>query len=169
VILFSTLNLEEASMWTAANRKSYERKGLRYPSDMTDAEWVLVKPLVDVPQHGQGRRRQVDLREVLNAVFYILETGCQWRALPRDLPPRSTVHGYFIRWQCDRTLSKLHHELYVQAREQAGKEASPTTAIVDSQSIRSAERGAERRIRLAGMPARRSRDASAMRSSMRSG
>jgi transposase len=59
-----------------------------------------VKPLVDVPQRGQGRRRQVDLREVLNAVFYILETGCQWRALPRDLPPRSTVHDYFIRWQC---------------------------------------------------------------------
>ena len=113
--------------------------------------------------------RQVDLREVPNAVFYTLETGCQWRALPRDLPPRSTVHGYFIRWQCDRTLSKLHHELYVHAREQTGKEASPTTAIVDSQSIRSAERGAERRIRLAGMPARRSRDASAMRSSIRSG
>ena len=76
-------------MWTAANRKSYERKGLRYPSDMTDAEWALVEPLVDVPQRGQGRRRRVDLREVLNAVFYILETGCQWRALPRDLPPRS--------------------------------------------------------------------------------
>ena len=125
-------------MWTAANRKSHERKGLRYPSDMTEAEWSLVKPVVDVPQRGQGRRRQVDLREVLNAVFYILETGCQWRALPRDLPPRSTVHDYFIRWQCDRTLAKLHHELYVQAREQAGKEASPTTAIVDSQSVKSA-------------------------------
>src|SRR5512134_1326375 len=98
-------------------------------------------PLVDVPRRGQGRRRQVDLREVLNAIFYILETGCQWRALPRDLPPRSTVHDYFIRSQCDRTLVKLHHELYVQAREQAGKEASPTTAVVDSQSVKSAERG----------------------------
>jgi transposase len=155
-------------MWTAANRRSYERKGLRYPSDMTDAEWALVKPLVDVPRRGQGRRRQVDLREVLNAVFYILETGCQWRALPRDLPPRSTVHDYFIRWQCDRTLEKLHHELYVRAREQAGKETSPTTAIVDSQSVKSAERGAERRIRSATMPARRSRGASAMRSWIRS-
>ena len=69
--------------------------------------------------------------------------GCQWRALPRDLPPRSTVHGYFIRWQCDRTLTRLHHALYVQVREQAGKQASPTTAIVDSQSVKSAERGAK--------------------------
>jgi transposase len=155
-------------MWTAANRRSYERKGLRYPSDMTEAEWALVKPLVDVPQRGQGRRRVVDLREVLNAIFYILETGCQWRALPRDLPPRSTVHDYFIRWQCDRTLMKLHHELYVQVREQAGKEASPTTAIVDSQSVKSAERGAKPRIRSVTMPARRSRGASAMRSWIRS-
>jgi lipopolysaccharide/colanic/teichoic acid biosynthesis glycosyltransferase len=65
----------EVSMWTAANRKSYERKGLRYPSDMTDAEWGLMKPLVDVPQRGQGRRRQVDLREVLNAVFYMDSPG----------------------------------------------------------------------------------------------
>ena len=133
---------------------------------MTDAEWALVKPLVDIPQRGQGRRRRVDLREVLNAVFYVLATGCQWRALPRDLPPRSTVHGYFIRWQCDRTLTRLHHALYVQAREQAGKEASPTTAIIDSQSVKSAERGAKSLIRSATTPARRSRGASAMRSSI---
>lgn len=156
-------------MWTAENRKNYERKGLRYPSDMTDAEWALVEPLVDVPQRGQGRRRRVDLREVLNAVFYILETGCQWRALPRDLPPRSTVHDYFIRWQCDRTLIKLHHELYVQAREQAGKEASPTTAVIDSQSVKSAERGGKARIPWATTPARRSKGASAMPSLIRSG
>jgi transposase len=160
--------MKEALMWTATNRKSYERKG-RYPSDMTDAEWALARPLVDVPQRGQGRRRRVDLREVLNAVFYILETGCQWRALPRDLPPRSTVHDYFIRWQCDRTLARLHHELYVQAREQAGKEASPTLAIIDSQSVKSTERGAKRRIRSATMPARRSRGASVMPSSIASG
>ena len=125
------------------------------------AEWALVQPLVDTPQRGQGRRRWVDLREVLSAVFYILATGCQWRALPR-----STVHDYFIRWQCDRTLLKLHHELYVQAREQAGKEASPTAAIIDSQSVKSAERGAKPPIRSATMPARRSRGASAMRSSI---
>ena len=93
-----------------------------------------------VAQSRSGQRR-VDLREVLNAVFYILGTGCQWRALPKDLPPRSTVHDYFVRWQCDGTLARLHHALYEQARELAGKEASPTTAIVDSQSVKGAERG----------------------------
>src|SRR4051794_13565638 len=81
------------------------------------------------------------MREVLNAVFYILGTGCQWRALPKDLPPRSTVHDYFVCWQCDGTLRRLYHALYEQAREMVGKEASPTTAIVDSQSVKGAERG----------------------------
>src|SRR3954453_4888507 len=75
-----------------------------------------------------------------NAVFYVLGTGCQWRALPKDLPPRSTVHDYFVRWQCDSTLGRLHHALYEQARGLAGKAASPTTAIVDSQSVKGAER-----------------------------
>jgi transposase len=126
-------------MWKAETRRTYDRKGLRYPTDLTDAEWALARPFIDVPQRGSGQRR-VDLREGLNAVFYILGTGCQWRALPKDLPPRSTVHDYFVRWQCDGTLGRLHHALYEQARELAGKEASPTTAIVDSQSVKGAER-----------------------------
>src|SRR5215210_3497124 len=112
-------------MWTAETRRTYDRKGLRYPTDVTDAEWELARPFVDVAQRGSGQRR-INLREVLNAVFYILGTGCQWRALPKDLPPRSTVHDYFVRWQCDGTLCRLHHALYEQAREMAGKEASPT-------------------------------------------
>src|SRR5215212_3031420 len=78
-------------MWKAETRRTYDRKGLRDPTDMTDAEWDLARPFVDIPQRGSGRQRRVDLREVLNAVFYILGTGCQWRALPKDLPPRSTV------------------------------------------------------------------------------
>ena len=131
-------------MWKAETRRTYDRKGLRYPTDMTDAEWALARPFVAIPQRGSGRQRRVDLREVLNAVFYILGTGCQWRALPKDLPPRSTVHDYFVRWQCDGTLGRLHHALYEQARELAGKEASPTTAIVDSQSVKGAERGGRR-------------------------
>src|SRR3954471_5424938 len=90
-------------MWKAETRRTYDRKGLRYPTDMTDAEWALARPFIDVPQRGSGQRRVV-LREVLNAVFYILGTGCPWRALPKDLPPRSTVHDYFVRWQCDGTL-----------------------------------------------------------------
>lgn len=127
-------------MWKAETRRTYDRKGLRYPTDMTDAEWELARPFVDVAQSRSGQRRVV-LREVLNAVFSILGTGCQGRARPKDLPPRSTVHDYFVRWQCDGTLGRLHHALYEQARELAGKEASPTTAIVDSQSVKGAERG----------------------------
>ena len=107
---------------------------------MTDPEWDLARPFIELPRRGSGRQRRVDLREVLNAVFYILGTGCQWRALPKDLPPRSTVHGSFVRWQCDGTLRRLHHALYEQAREMAGKEPSPTSAIVDSQSVKGAER-----------------------------
>src|SRR3954453_21991829 len=91
-------------MWTAETRRPYDRKGLRYPTDVTDAEWDLARPFVDITQRGSGRQRRVVLREVLNAVFYILGTGCQWRALPKDLPPRSTVHDYFVRWQCYGTL-----------------------------------------------------------------
>src|SRR4051794_16363019 len=128
-------------MWKAETRRTYDRKGLRYPSDVTDAEWDLARPFVDIAHRGSGRQRRVDVREVLNAVFYILGTGCQWRALPKDLPPRSTVHDYFVRWQCDGTLGCLHHALYEQAREMVGKEASPTTAIVDSQSVKGAEKG----------------------------
>ena len=147
-------------MWKAETRCIYDRKGLRYPTDMTDPEWELARLFVDVAQSRSGQRR-VDLREVLNAVFYILGTGCQWRALPKDLPPRSTVHDYFVSWQCDGTLGRLHHALDEQAREMAGKEASPTTAIVDSQSVKGAERGGARSIRWATMRPRRSKGASA--------
>src|SRR3954465_14341897 len=99
-------------MWKAETRRTYDRKGLRYPTDMTDAEWDLARPFVDIAPRGSGRQRRVDLREVLNAVFYILGTGCQWRALPKDLPPRSTVHDYFVRWQGAGMLSPLPHALY---------------------------------------------------------
>ena len=147
-------------MWTAENRRDYERTGLRYPSDLTDAEWALAAPLVPPAKRG-GRKRTVDVREVLNGIFHVLSTGCQWRALPKDLPARSTVHDYFVRWHCDGTLGRLHHALYEQAREMAGKEASPTTAIVDSQSVKGAERGAAGLIRWALMRPRRSKGVSA--------
>ena len=127
-------------MWTDENRKNYERKGLRYPSDMTDAEWALIAPLIP-PEKRHGRRREVVIREVVNAIFYVLSTGCQWRFLPKDLPPRSTVHDYFKLWEWDGTLERIHFTLFVQVRELAGKEASPTAAIIDSQSVKSAERG----------------------------
>ena len=127
-------------MWMVENRRAYERSGLRYLSDLTDAEWALVEPLVLPAKHG-GRKRTVDVREVVNGIFYVLSTGCQWRALPKDLPPRSTVHEYLQLWDWDGALARLHHALYVQARELAGKEASPSVAIIDSQSVKGAEKG----------------------------
>ena len=142
-------------MWTTENRSRYDHSKLRYPSDLTDDEWFLVKPLIPRAKRG-GNKRTVDVREVVNGIMYILSTGCQWAALPKDLPPRSTVNGYFLRWEHDRTLDRLHHALYVQGRERAGREASPSAAIIDSQSVKSAEKGGSR-THLVTMPGRRSR------------
>lgn len=154
-------------MWTVENRGEYERKGLRYPSDLTDAEWALVEPLIPPAKRG-GRKRSVDVREVLNGIFYVLSTGWQWRALPKDLPPRSTVYECLQLWDWDGTLARLHHALFVQARELAGKEASPSVAIIDSQSVKGAEKGALASTPRAMMRARRSRARSATSWSTRS-
>jgi len=112
-------------------------------------------------RHG-GRPRKVDVREVLNAVFYVLSTGCQWQALPKDLPPKSTVWDYFSRWEWEGTIERMHHALYVAVREQAGREASPTTAIIDSQTAKGAQKGALHSMRPATTRARRSSGASAI-------
>jgi transposase len=152
---------EEAPMWTAETRSQYARKGLRYPSDVTEAEWDLVRPFLVSGTHGSSPTPD-RMREILNGVLYVLSTGCQWRALPKDLPPRSTVHGWFVRWHCDGVLDRLHFALYQQARERAGKEASPTAAIVDSQSVKSVEKGAGTPTRSAMTRARRSRARSGM-------
>ena len=141
-------------MWTQANRGRYDRSELRYPSDLTDAEWAIVAPLIPPGKRG-GDKRTVDLREVANALLYVLSTGCQWRAIPKDLPPRSTAHGYFDLWTWDGTLARIHHELYVLCRERAEREASPTAAIIDSQSVKSAEKGGTRTRRVT-MQAKRS-------------
>ena len=148
-------------MWTNENRGRYDRSQLRYPSDLTDEEWSLVAPLIPPAKRGGGKRT-VSMREVVNGLMYVLSTGCQWRAIPKDLPARSTVHGYLDLWDYDGTLRRLHHALYVQCREKAGREASPTAAIIDSQSVKSAEKGALRSTRRPMTPARRSRARSAM-------
>ena len=109
-------------MWTLENRPQYDRDHLRYPSDMTDEEWALIAPMIPPAKRG-GRRRSVDTREVVNGLLYVLSTGCQWRAIPKDMPPRSTVYDYFGLWDWDGTLERIHHELYVRCREQAGREA----------------------------------------------
>jgi transposase len=154
-------------MWTPEQRCVADRHDLRYPSDLADAEWALVEPMIPPAKHG-GRPRNVNVREVLNAICYVLWTGCQWQALPKDLPPKSTAHYCFMLWDWDGTLARIHHTLYVATREQAGREASPTAAIIDSQSAKAAQKGALRSTRRVSMRARRSRDASAISSSIRS-
>ena len=146
-------------MWTPDHRRAAARHGPRYPSDLTDAEWALVEPLIPPAKRG-GRRRSVNLREVLNAIFYVMSTGCQWNALPKDLPPKSTVYDYLDLWDWDGTLERIHHTLYVAVREREGREASPTAAIIDSQSVKGAQKGALRSTPRATMRARKSRAAS---------
>jgi transposase len=127
-------------MWTTKNRAKYNRDKLRYPSDLTDEEWGHIEPLIPPAKRG-GRKREVNVREVVNGIMYVLSTGCQWRYVPRDLPPRSTLFRYFDLWDYDGTLGRIHYELYVKCREKAEREASPTACIIDSQSVKSAEKG----------------------------
>jgi putative transposase len=127
-------------MWKPENRPRYDRTKLRYPSDLTDEEWSLIAPLIPPAKRG-GRKRKVDIREVVNGVMYILSTGCQWQYLPKDLPAKSTVHDYLTRWNYDGTLKTIHHALYIKCREELGREASPTACVIDSQSVKSAEKG----------------------------
>ena len=142
-------------MWTRENRSLYDRNGLRYPSDLTDPEWALIAPLIPPAKRG-GRKREVDVREILNGILYVLGTGCQWRALPKDLPPKSTVHNYFTLWEWDGTLDRIHHHLYVMTRELEGRETSPTAGAIDSQSVKSAEKGGRASTRRAMTRAKRS-------------
>ena len=154
-------------MSTASIAKNVIRRGLRYPSDLTDVEWRLVEPFIPPARYG-GRKLHVNVREVLNSIFYVLATGCQWSALPKDLAPKSTAHDSFIMLDRSGALSRIHEELYIAARAQAGKEASPTTAIIDRQSAKAAQKGALEWTRKAMTRARRSQDASATSSSTRS-
>jgi transposase len=153
-------------MWTEDHRRAADRRGLRYPSDLTDAEWELVKPFVRPAKRG-GRPRSVDIREVLNAIFYVLSTGCQWNAIPSDLPPRSTVWDYLDLWEWDGTIARIHDALYVESRERSGRDASPTMAILDAQSAKGAVKGGARSTHPATMPGRRFLAASATSSSTR--
>ena len=152
-------------MWTTENRGRYDRGKLRYPSDLTDAEWKLVEPLIPPGKTGGGKRTGV-MREVVDGLMYILSTGCQWAAIPKDLPPKSALYDYFDLWSWDRTLDRIHETLYAACREQASREASPTAAIIDSQSVKSAEKGGPT-IRRGTTLARRSRAKNVTSSSIR--
>jgi transposase len=129
-------------MWTEEHRKAYARFGGRYPSDMTDAEWAMLEPLIPAAKHG-GRPRKTDMRAAINAILYLLRTGCPWRYLPRDgFPPRSTVYNIFRNFQKDGVWDAIWDKLRMELREDMEREASPTAAIIDSQSLKSAEKGA---------------------------
>jgi transposase len=133
-------------MWTTENRARYNRDKLRYPSDLTEEEWVYIEPLIPPAKRG-GRKRSVNVREVLNGLLYVLSTGCQWRSIPKDLPPKRTVFHYFDLWKYDGTLEQMHYALYVKCREQLERAVSPTACIIDSQSVKSAEKGGRTLIR----------------------
>ena len=126
-------------MWTEQHRRTYKRSDERYPSDLTDAEWARLEPLIPPAKPG-GRR---DMREAMNAILYILRTGCPWRYLPRGgFPPRSTVYNIFRNFQRDGVWNAMWESLHRDLREALGREASPTAAVIDSQSLKAAEKGA---------------------------
>ncbi len=129
--------------WTETTRTQYRREGLRYASDTTDREWATLEALLPPPRR-LGRPRTSDLRTIVNAILYILATGCQWRALPTDFPPRSTVQGYFYRWRDDGTWRWLNARLVLQARHAVGRNRAPSAGIIDSQSAPTTESGGPR-------------------------
>jgi len=130
-------------VWTEITRLKYRRDELRYSSDMTDAEWSVIEPLLPRPQR-LGRPRTTDLRAVLNGILYIAMTGCQWRMLPKDFPAFTTVQGYFYRWRDDGLWATINHHLVMAVRQAMGREASPTAGVIDSQSVKTTEAGGPR-------------------------
>jgi transposase len=129
--------------WTEITRAHYLREGLHYASDMTDAEWRLLVPLLPQPRR-LGRPRTTDLRRVVEATLYILSTGCQWRALPRDFPPYTTVQGYFYAWRDTGRWQRIVNVLVRRSRGKLGRKSQPTAAIIDSQSVPTAHAGGPR-------------------------
>ena len=126
--------------WTEITRNEYARRELRYASDLRDDEWLTISPFMPEPNRI-GRPRETDLRQVVNAIFYIVSTGCHWRMLPKDFPPYSTVQGYFYAWRDDGMWATINHCLVMAARERQGREASPSAGVIDSQSVKTTESG----------------------------
>ena len=152
-------------MWTTENRGRYDRSQLRYPSDLTDEEWKLVEPLIPPGKRGGGKRTVI-MREVVNGLMYILSTGCQWRAIPKDLPPSSTVYDYFDLWSWDGTLDRMHEVLYVECREGPGARPAPPPRSSTARASKALKKGGLT-IRLDTMRARRSKARSVIFSSIR--
>ena len=111
-----------------------------YPSDLTDEQWSIIEPMLPSSKPG-GRRREVNLREIVNGIFYISRGGCAWRMIPHDFPPWSTVYHYYRHWRLDGTWEKIHDTLREHVRQCEGKKAQPSAAIIDSQSVKTTEKG----------------------------
>jgi putative transposase len=125
-----------------------------YPSDLTDEQWELVRRMIPPAEPG-GRRRSVDMREVLNGILYLVRSGCAWRALPHEFPPWGTVHYYYRRFRLDGSWQRIHDALRTRVRHKAGRRKSPSAAILDSQTVKTTEKGGS----AATTRARRSTDA----------
>ena len=130
-------------MWTPETRAEHDRDELRYPSDLTDAEWQILAPLLPPPAET-GRHRSWPMREVMNAIFFVLRGGCPWRMLPEHFPPHQTAYRWFTRFRDDGTWESLNHHLVMLDRERVGRGASPSAAIIDSQSVKTTEAGGPR-------------------------
>lgn len=129
--------------WTETTRRHYRRDGLRYASDLTDAEWALIAPFM--PSRARtGRPRTTNLRKVVEAILYLASTGCQWRQLPKEFPRYATVQGYSYQWSRSGLWATINHALVMAARERAGREASPSAGVIDSQSVKTMECGGPR-------------------------
>lgn len=127
-------------MWTPTTRRQHSRDHLRYGSDLTDAEWEIIAPFMPAPART-GRPREWPPREIMNAIFYVLRAGCPWRLLPKDFPPMTTVYGWFLRFRREGLFETINHHLVMADRERVGREASPSAAVIDSQSAKTTEAG----------------------------